>query len=199
MNLMNVAGLAVALLSAPIHAAEGADPDWPCVQRKVEHMSIAVMWPEPVPADAEPLPDELDDLAELMALRRVSVDEVATRVDAVAEDHPGIDVDTYGRIFAATFARIDSQRTRLVAGISRYARGQADLAREIDALRVEFAELEGAEEPDFDRLDEIEAEIDWRERIFDDRNAALTYVCESPVLMEKRAYEIAQLLLARLN
>jgi hypothetical protein len=198
MNLVTPLGLVVALLAAPA-AAQHATPDWPCVQRKVEHLSLAAIWPNPVPEDAAPLPDALDDLAERMALRRVSVEEVGALVDDLAAESPGIDADTYGRLFAAAFERMDRQRSRLVAGIARYARGQTDLAHEIDVLRGEFAELEAAEEPDFDRLDELEAEIDWRERVFDDRRAALTYVCESPVLLEKRAYEIAQLLLAKVD
>ena len=38
---------------------------------------------------------------------------------------------------------------------------------------------------------------DLQERIFDDRAKSLTYVCETPILLEKRAYALAQLLLAK--
>ena len=192
-----VAAVAIAgNAAAPLPAAFGDDPEWPCVQRRVDHLSLAVMWPEPVPLEAELLEDEWNDVAEAMALRRVSIDEVEALVDAVAAEH-NVDGSTYGRLFAAAFDRIDRRRTRIIEGIVRYARGQAELAEEIDALRTEFVELETAAEPDFDRLDALEAEIDWRERVFEDRNAALTYVCETPVLLERRAYELAQRLLAR--
>jgi hypothetical protein len=157
------------------------------------------MWPDAVPSDADQLTDELDELAERIALRRIPVEEIGELVDQFAAQNPEISADTYGLLFAAAFDRIDRQRTQLVAGIARYSHGQADLALEIDALRREFAEVEAEEEPDFDRLDLLEAEIDWRERVFEERNASLTYVCESPVLLEKRAYEIAQILLRRLN
>ena len=36
--------------------------------------------------------------------------------------------------------------------------------------------------------------MDWDERIHTDRQRSLTYVCETPVLLEKRLYAIAQLL-----
>ncbi len=200
MTLWKIAACAtvVGVVSAPLHAAFGSDPDWPCVQRRVDHLSLAVMWPEPVPEEAEPLDEDWLEVAEAMALRRVSIDEVEAMIDAVAAQRD-VDPATYGRVFSAAFERIDRRRTRVVQGIVRYARGQAELAREIDALRAEFKSLEGSDEPDFDRLDALEAEIDWRERVFQDRNSALTYVCETPVLLERRAYEIAQRLLARID
>ena len=74
--------------------------------------------------------------------------------------------------------------------------GQARLAAEIDQYEAEMDRLEAAEEPDFDRMDEVEAELDGRVRVFNDRNKALTYVCESPVLLLQRAFSIALLLLA---
>jgi hypothetical protein len=199
MKLLSPIGLAAALLAAPALTAQEADPDWPCVQRRVEHLSLAVMWPQPVPETDDALPDELRGLAEQMALRRVSIEELGSAIDGLAAERPDLDADTYGRIFAAAFERIDRQRAQIVRGIARYAQGQATLASEIDALRAEFAELEAADEPDFDRLDQLDAEIDWRERLFDERNSALNYVCESPVLLERRAYEVAQLLLKRIE
>ncbi len=173
------------------------DPDWPCVQRKVEHLSVGVMWPHPIPESGEPLPPEVDEVAAALALRRVSLDEAEGMVDALAAERPQMGLDAYGRLFQATFERIDKQRARVVQGIGRYARNQARLAAELEDLRAEMARLEAADEPDFDRMDEVEAEMDWRERIFDDRNRSLTYVCETPVLLEKRAYAIAQMLLRK--
>ena len=187
------------LVAAPVHAAQGSDPDWPCVQRRVDQMSLAVMWPHPIPEDAEPLPPKFLDVAEAMALRRVSVDEVGQMVDELVVQHDDLGADEYGRIFVEAFERIDRRRTDIIRGIEQYARGQAELSDEIDALREEMKALQAAEEPDFDRMEEVEAELDWRERVFDDRNAALTYVCETPVLLERRAYAIAQELLRRVD
>ena len=53
-------------------------------------------------------------------------------------------------------------------------------------------------EPDFDRVDALEVQLDWDERIYADRQQSLTYVCETPVLLERRLYAIAQLLEAKL-
>ena len=59
-----------------------------------------------------------------------------------------------------------------------------------------MTELMAAEKPDFDKVDALEAQADWDERIYTDRAKSLTYVCETPVLLEKRIYAIAQMLLA---
>ena len=194
--IATLTAIILAGLGGPVPAQEPNDPDWPCIQRKVEHLSIGVMWPTPLPEEAAPLPEDLEVVAAQLALRRVSEEQAKDLIDGVAARHPDFGPDDYGRLFQATFDHIDRQRSDIVAGIGRYARSQARLAAEVDQLETEMARLEAAEEPDFDRMDEVEAELDWRVRIFNDRNKALTYVCESPVLLEQRAYAIAQMLLA---
>ena len=44
--------VAFGLLAGAAHAEGGADPDWPCIQRKQPHLSLGQMWtgPEPDPA-----------------------------------------------------------------------------------------------------------------------------------------------------
>jgi hypothetical protein len=186
--VMGIAGSAL--------AADPSDPEWPCIQRKVEHLSIGVMWPHPLPAEMDALPEDLEGVAAQLALRRVSEEEAAALLSEVANAHPDFGPDEYGRLYQEVFEHIDRQRADIIGGIGRYARNQTRLSTEIEDLRAEMAALEAAEPPDFDRMDEVEAETDWRIRVFRDRNRALTYVCESPVLLEQRAYAIAQMMLA---
>ncbi|TNC60040.1 hypothetical protein FHG71_22405 [Rubellimicrobium roseum] len=186
----------VAGLGRPALAADPTDPDWPCIQRKVDHLSIGVLWPHPLPAEETALPSGLDDVADQLALRRVTEEDAARLLAEVGAQNPGLNLDGYGRLFQATFDHIDRQRAEIIEGISRYARNQAGLAREIEEMQSEMTRLKAAEPPDFDRIDALEAELDWRIRVFRDRDRALTYVCESPVLLEQRAYRLAQMMLA---
>ena len=39
---------------------------------------------------------------------------------------------------------------------------------------------------------EQQAALQWDKRIFEERSRSLTYVCEEPGLLEKRAFEIAR-------
>lgn len=49
-------------------------------------------------------------------------------------------------------------------------------------------------EPDYDRVDALEEQVDWDQRIFTDRQKTITYLCETPTLLEKRLYAISQML-----
>ncbi|MCA1370117.1 hypothetical protein I6F15_22285 [Bradyrhizobium sp. BRP14] len=188
-------GLALCLTQAlgTAGAVDFSDPDWPCIQRKVEKLSASVMWPAPV--TRTPLPPAANDLVEVLSLRRVSLEEAEARIQTFVEKTAPVDDQLLGNIFYGVFENLSGNRQRLIAGIARYSRSQIALASRIDGARVEMAKLTGEAKPDFDRIDKLEEQIDWDERIYRDRSQALTYVCETPVILEKRAYAIAQLLL----
>lgn len=195
-------GFAVMLMLFPglpaAAASDGAEV-WPCVQRQTGALSAAVIWPHPLDAAKTPgLSDEAADLAAALALRRVDPDAAEARLDAYVAAHHGSDAEALGAIFLAAFTRIDHDRARVLDGIRRYARSQADLAARIDRARAEMRAAEAATPPDHDRIDALEEQLDWDERIHHDRERALGYVCETPVLLEKRAYQVAQMLMKHL-
>ncbi|WP_297770973.1 hypothetical protein [uncultured Roseovarius sp.] len=156
------------------------------------------MWPHPPvnQAAANALSDEADRLAELLALRRITLEEAESAVDAASSE---LDQAEYTAIFTDVFETLNQRRGVIMAGITRYARNQARMAEEIDSIRSEINQLLQADTPDFDRIDALEEDLDWRERVFDDRRRSLTYACETPVLLEKRLYSLAQILSARVT
>ncbi|MCF8481946.1 MAG: hypothetical protein K9H25_16095 [Rhodospirillum sp.] len=186
-------GLAATVLPPSPTKAADKDPDWPCVQRRAGALSPGVLWPAPLDA-AAPLAREAQDLGAALALRRVDMEDAKARVEHYAAAHPDLDMTELGAIFLEAFKRIDHDRTRLLSGIVRYSRGQVALSKRIAQAQAEFDSLEQAEKPDFDRLDALEEQLDWDKRIYSDREKSLTYVCETPVLLEKRAYAVARLL-----
>jgi hypothetical protein len=190
----HVLGLALCLTQAPgiAGATDFSDPDWPCTQRKVENLSASLMWPEPV--TRMPLTPAANDLVAILSLRRVTLEEAGTHVQTFVEKSAPVDGQLLGNIFLNVFENLADRRQRLIAGIARYSRSQIALASRIDGTRVEMATLAGEKKPDFDRIDKLEEQLDWDERIYRDRSQALTYVCETPVLLEKRAYAIGGIL-----
>ena len=92
-----------------------------------------------------------------------------------------------------------AERNSVMAGITRYAHKQEALDRDIKEKRDAFARLEAADPPDFDRIDALEREIDWATRIFRDRQQSLTYVCETPVILEQRVFALARSIAAGLK
>lgn len=190
--------LILALAAAPGFAAGPPDPDWPCVQRRQPSLSLAQVWPGP-PADAaiEALAGtaEVQAVARAIALRRTPMAHATAQIDAFAA---GRDAAALTALAVATLGAINHARDRVMAGITRYAHKQEALDGEIDDLRRRFAALTAAEPKDFDRIDAAEAQIDWSTRIFQDRQQSLTYVCETPVILEQRAFALGKAIAAHL-
>jgi hypothetical protein len=177
------------LAAAPAFAAGPPDPDWPCVQRRQPHLSIAQVWDGPVPDAAALELAKSPEVAAVLALRRTPIADAEARIKAFAE---GRDAGALVALFAATFRDINAARDRVMAGITRYAHKQEAMQRRIEELRNEFAALDAAESKDFDRMDAVEEELDWSMRIFQERQQSLTYVCETPVILEQRAFAVGR-------
>jgi hypothetical protein len=180
------------LIAAPAFAAGPVDPDWPCIQRRQPQLSIGQVWSGPPPdAAIKTLADTpaVQNVARIIALRRTGMDQVTAIIGEFAADH---DAAALTALFVATFDHVQSQRNRVMAGITRYAHKQEALDSHIEEMRHEFAALSAAQPPDFDAIDRIEEDIDWSTRIFQDRQQSLTYVCEAPVILEQRIFAIGR-------
>ena len=185
-------------VAAPAAAQQVIDPDWPCIQRKQPQLSIAQVWTGPMPDEQSAersREDAIRAIARTLALRRTSLNDAAAMIDAFAADHDATDLTA---LFVATFDDVQRARDRVMAGITRYAHSQETLDARINALRKDFAALNAADPPDFDAIDRMEADLDWATRIFKDRQQALTYVCETPVILEQRAFALGRLIQGKL-
>jgi hypothetical protein len=180
------------VVAAPAYAAGPPDPDWPCIQRRQPHLSLGQVWAGPPPDEATLAlaeTPEVQAVARVIALRRTPMEDAEARIAAFAEDH---DAEALVALYVATFEHINQARDRVMAGITRYAHKQAALDAEIDDARHELAALDAAEPKDFDRMDAVEEKLDWSTRIFKDRQQSLTYVCETPVILEQRAFALGR-------
>jgi hypothetical protein len=192
--------MTVLLLALPAAALAGGsgDPTWPCIQAKQPHLSVGQLWPGPVPDEAVAelaLRPDIAALAQVLEQRRVPMEQAEAQIAAFAE---GASAEELTALFVAVFDRIDAYRSRIMAGVARYAEKQTALSDQIEARRVEMARLSAADEPDFDKIDAEEERLDWDVRIFTDRQAQLTYVCETPVILEQRAFALARAIAAHL-
>lgn len=186
-----------ALAATAGHAAGPVDPDWPCVQRRQPALSVGQVWAGPPPDDAAQARAQDPDvqrLAQVIALRRTALPEAETMVREFAATH---DAPALVGLFLATFDHIQHQRDRVMAGITRYAHKQEALEVQIEDLRHDFTRLDQAEPKDFDAIDKAEEQLDWSTRIFQDRQQSLTYVCETPVVLEQRAFALGRIIAAQ--
>ncbi|TCS64494.1 hypothetical protein EDD52_10554 [Primorskyibacter sedentarius] len=188
-------------LATPVAAADFADPTWPCIQRKVARLSVGLMWPVPIDPEFEPsaeLRPEIDALAESLSLRRIDLTELEPDVAAFAQSVDG-DAQLLGLVFAEVFNALSNRRTRIIEGIEDFSLGQIALSEKIDMARVEMDAIMAKAEPDFDRVDQLEEQLDWDQVIYSDRQKSITYLCETPVLLEKRLFEVARMLQMNLS
>lgn len=197
-----LSSILLALTLAPQEALAFNDPDWPCIQRKVLGLSIGQMWnaqlpPEGVNWRSDP---EISELAPLLAARRTTIERAEELVAGL--DWQENRNERLALLFGGIFKIIEQNRSRLIDGISRYANKQSRLSRKIDVEQTELVQMREATKPDdFDALDALEAREDqltWDTRIYQERNQSLTYVCESPVILEKRAFALARIIQAQM-
>jgi len=193
--MMRVLWLILALGMAMPAQATTPTPDWPCIQGRQPHLSLGQVWTGPPPPENAAETPEIAALAERVAQRRTPIEEATAAIDAFAE---GKDVETLATLMQAVFQRIDAQRTAVLGGISRYGHRQVALADRVKARRARMAELEAADPPDFDAIDAEEEALDWDMRVFTDRQQSLTYVCETPVIMEQRLFALGWAIAAHL-
>ena len=191
--------LMLMLAAPPALAASGGDPDWPCIQRKQPHLSLGQVWSGPVPDDATTARSRDPAIAALAARveqRRMPMEQAEAEIAAFAETASDADLTA---LMVAIFRRIEPERSALIDGIARYGARQVDLARMIEDRRARMAELSAAATPDFDAIDAEEKALDWDERIFTDRQRSLTYVCETPVILEQRAFALGRAIAGHLD
>lgn len=192
------AALSGVLLAAALagEAVAATTEDWPCVQPRVAELSPGQMWAGR-PLDAADLGNWRDDpavaaLVPKLAARRTSLEEAAAAIQRFAES-AGPDKDKrLTLLFAGVFERLNAERSRIVAGIERYARKQKALADRIRETEAALRARQASTSPPQRPSPELEERFQWDTRIYDERAQALTYVCESPVILEQRAFALAR-------
>ncbi len=197
-----LAALAIAAIGAgPLAAQPKPDPDWPCVQRKVPTIAAGTIWSGPSLDEAGPWGSDFEAaaLAQKLSSRRTPLADIDGLVDAFARDAGPERTKRLTRVFAGSLEIVNGERQKIMSGIERYARGQRGFAERIrDAADKISAVKDSPAAATSKELDELETRFSWDKRIFEERAQSLTYVCETPVLLEQRLYEIARAIQAKL-
>lgn len=184
------------------------DPDWPCVQRKVETLSAGQFWTGPDIAAAGDWGSDNDAavLAQKIASRRTDLSQVDPLLDDFAAKF-GSDKDAKDkaltRVYAGVFEVLNGERSKIMSGIARYAQGQRRMAERIRDEADKISQIKDApSNGDATELPkdqtELETKFAWDRRIFQERSQSLTYVCEVPQILEQRLGELGKRIQARL-
>ncbi len=142
--LAAVGGLVLA--TAAVAAVDPKNPDWPCVQKKVENLSVMAIW------DGPPLDDHKDwfraekipALVTKLASRRVPMEKATAAIDAFAASIPESERDAQlSKLFYGLFDTVNNQRRGIINGIEKYQRSQKARAEELEKQGVDIAKLRG--------------------------------------------------------
>jgi hypothetical protein len=184
---------ACALLTA---AAPGPrDPDWPCQQIKVAHLSLAAVWSGPAldgPHGDWRQDPQLSDLVQDMAQRRVPLDQVRAKIQAFAAQAGDKKMPKLLLAFSAVFDLLDSERDSVIDGLDRFGARQKELAAALreDAERLRVMQADPAS--DAGEVNQLVQRVTWEAQVFQDRRQSLTYACEVPSKIEQRLFAIAR-------
>jgi hypothetical protein len=175
--------------------------DWPCRQVKVATIALASVWSGPAIDAAQDWRSdaELSALVGRVSERRTPLEDAQSAISDYAR-RLGKDRNTkLTLLMAGVFDRLNRERADVIAGLERYGHRQKDMAErvrsEVEALNAAQSETS----PDQQKIGDLSNRVQWDTRVFEDRRRALTYVCETPVLIEQRLGALARMIAAAME
>lgn len=195
-----LSGLALVVCAVcPSLAAQGDDPDWPCIQRKVPELSIGQIWTgADLPPEARDwsLDPTVAGLVEALSARRLPVADAEQRIrtyrDGLGQDR---NMRQIAMLVQGLFDKMNGERSHVISGIARYAHSQRTMA---ESLRREASQIDALRAKPDANANEVAVRTErlkFQTRIFQERVQSLTFVCEVPTLIEQRLYALVQTLL----
>jgi hypothetical protein len=168
--------------------------DWPCIQPKVPELSVAAVWSGPDVSDA--LQHWRDDeaaasLAARISARRMEIEEAEAAIATFAADLAGNAKEKrLVALFAGMFDTLNKERSDVMAGIERYARKQKAMAEDIREAQERLSDLNS--KGDTAQAAALTERLAVEVRVFNDRRASLTFVCEVPTIIEQRLFALSR-------
>jgi hypothetical protein len=191
-----------ACLTRPACALDPRYPDWPCQQLKVPGISIASVWSGPSidPLDnTKPADAKEADLVSRLVARRTPIDDarklIGDYVTGTAEEKQ----QKAKTLFASVYSTLNAQRDQVMSGIERFSRKQKSMAEEIRANAQKLRQGQDRANADPAQNEELATQLSWQTRIFEDRRKTTGYMCDVPVLIEKRLFDLASVIQSALN
>jgi hypothetical protein len=191
-----------ACVTQPAFALDPRYPDWPCQQLKVPEISIASVWTGPSieAIDKEKAADPKEaELISRLAARRTPIEDARK---LIADYVIGTNEEKQQKaktLFVALYSTLNAQRDQVMNGIERFSRKQKAVAEEIREKTRKMREMQDMPNPDQAQNDELASQLLWQTRIFEDRRKSTSYVCDVPVLIEKRLFDLGNAIQNSLN
>jgi len=177
----------------PSTGTAALDPDWPCEQIKIEHLSLATMWGGP------PLGKFLTDwqqypkaaaLAQRLAQRRVPIAEAQAEITSFAKAAGDQRQTELLAFMGGLFSLLDQERVAVIEGLDRFGARQKSYAAQIRGEAADLHEAQDAANPDQQKISKLSEKIYWDTRVFGQRKSMISYACSVPDEIEHRLFEL---------
>jgi hypothetical protein len=168
-------------------------PDWPCQQLKVPGIAVASVWTGPSIEAIDPTKPSDPKQAELvarLAARRTPIEEARKLIVDYVTGSNAERQERATALFASLYSTLNAQRDEVMNGIERFSRKQKAAAEDIREEARKLREIQDKPDADPPRTEELASQLAWRTRIFEDRRKSTSYVCDVPVLIEKRLFDL---------
>jgi len=172
-------------------AADPRHPDWPCVQAKVPEISLAAVWSGPPIDDVGRRWEDDPKIKELVARvapRRTQLEDAQKEIADFLAGDSAAKLERARLLFGGLFEVLNRERADVMSGIERLARRQKQFIEKIQSDTAKLREMQDAADRDAARFEELSSQIEWSTRILEDRRRTVRYVCEVPVMIERRLF-----------
>ena len=195
--------LTLALAANAVAAPPAADPDWPCQQRLVPHLSPATYWTGPAPPagvdwHADP---KLSALIEAISPRDVPTEDGIAKLTAFAQSLPAAErAKSVSLAFTALVEQTNEERDAVIARLKSLGARQRSLATRIEsdeaALQAIPADASGDQAAERAGITERH---DLLVRSYHDIGETIRYACQVPSDLDARLGAYARALQALLS
>lgn len=181
-----------------VPAARSAEPEWPCIQRKVLTLTAAQMWdgPEVDGLTGWESDAEMARLIKGLVSRANTMEQAAESLAQWAKAQPdALRDEKLKALFAGVLKTINDDRAVILAGIERFQHRQREIAERIQVQGAALGALRAKAATDDKAKAELMAAEDrykWDTRFFAERQESLPLACEIPVQIEQRAFDLAR-------
>jgi hypothetical protein len=177
-------------------------PDWPCQQLKVPGIAIASVWNGPpieIGDGAKPTDAKQAELVLRLAARRTPMEDARKLIaDYIVGTSPEKQ-EKAKTLFAALYSTLNAQRDEVMNGIERFSRKQKTAADDIREEAQKLREMQDKSSGDQAQTEDLASRLAWQTRIFEDRRKSTSYVCDVPVLIEKRLFDLGNAIQGAMN
>jgi hypothetical protein len=164
------------------------DPDWPCQQRLVPHLTTASYWNGTLDTQGEWQADpEIADLVGHLSPRRITTEEglaaIANFAKTASKDRP----HRLALVFRGLLEETDRERAGLIERLTQMGRRQRELTDLVARLADELNSVppDAAGEAKEKRVD-LQQRHDFTARNFEEIQRTIRYACEAPVALDAR-------------